>query len=97
MSKHTKGPWIVYAKPDVDCDGFDGAGTDTAYFLAVPGGYQDGAEQDANARLIAAAPELLDALKVAVRRLEEIQYQIASPKQIEFLNAAIAKAEGKEK
>lgn len=59
---HTPGPWA--AKPTVPSDGFDcwtiidSSGQD----LAWSKGYQNDAEMQGNARLIAAAPDLLAAL-----------------------------------
>ena len=73
MSKHTKGPWKVGVKHEVKCDGFDGADTDTAYFITSEG-YQDKSECEANARLIAAAPEMFEALKGMTRIVEAFGY-----------------------
>lgn len=102
MAKHTPGPWTLphFAQPDVNCecryvlcdhlmgavatvhcsgDGDDwiSHGDNPRYEQAV-----------ANARLIAAAPELLEALQAVVR--------VADRKTDEFdmARAAIAKAEG---
>lgn len=95
MSKHTKGPWKVGVKHEVKCDGFDGADTDTAYFIASEG-YQDKSECEANARLIAVAPEMLETLKKGLKRLEELQKATGYPTayvQILFMDV-IKKAEG---
>lgn len=51
--------------------------------------------EDCVAELRAERDELLTAVKVAIRRLEEIQYQKASPKQLEFLREVLARAEAK--
>jgi len=66
---HTKGPWVVglenrvYANADVSPDGISKphALKDAAYqtICHVTAGLQTG-DREANARLIAAAPELLD-------------------------------------
>jgi FMN phosphatase YigB (HAD superfamily) len=66
MSAHTKGPWIVYDDDVSDalaitCDAREGK-----VAIALIGvGYDEpfDSEQRANAQLIAAAPELLEALK----------------------------------
>lgn len=48
-----------------------------------------------NTRLIAAAPEMLEALKTALRELEHLNKHCgASPMVIDEIEAAIAKAEG---
>lgn len=109
--KHTKGPWhinshpyenqpeYVLAKPTNtgdDCRDVVSVATITRSQNTLAG-WRSKEEAIANARLIAAAPEMLDSLKIAVVRLKEIQYQKASPKQIEFLESVIAKAEGRAK
>lgn len=90
--KHTPGPWI-----------FDGAVGDdylvsaqvcpeeSASYIA-PVGTVDGdwAASEANARLIAAAPELLEALKAALPALEYLDDEEA----LKVARAVIAKAEG---
>jgi hypothetical protein len=113
MSAHTPGPWDLtpgpHGDPDVDdCDFIiyesRAAGDAVA---AVVGPVRTGTTE-ANARLIAAAPELLDALKAAVRTIrtwhglgttggaEQLLWELyqASP-EMKRINAAIAKAEGR--
>ena len=95
MSKHTPGPWkAVYGTSRKlwvrDSGGF-------LCFMTEPFRYpnQDGRyaieilEMEANARLIAAAPDLLEALKDA--RFALYGNGAGNPK----IDAAIAKAEGK--
>lgn len=65
MSKHTEGPWVyscgaVYARKDVD-----GYGVSCIALMDRENAETSPAERDANARLIAAAPALLE----VVRRL----------------------------
>ena len=95
--KYTKGPWKVYAKQDQNCDGFDGASTDTAYFIANAD-YQDVSEQEGNKRLIESAPELLEALSGVVRTLEAFKYntQLGSSQtaRLEKAKAVIEKVKG---
>lgn len=100
MSKHTPGPWrleevvdrsIKHLCPVADVDGF------SLLTVVHTEGY-DGDEcvpfgavyRDADARLIAAAPDLLEALKGVLR--------VADRKTDEFdaARAAIAKAEGQQ-
>jgi hypothetical protein len=101
MTSHTPGPWEIY-----DCEsairvGIEGGnGTSVVAFGAkgddagVWGGTKDQAK--ANARLIASAPELLEALKRLVD-LHVATYGLDGAWDEELNNAqkAIAKAEGK--
>ena len=86
MSTHTPGPWKATSVSD---------GKELHYFIA-PNGHASVAEADnmANARLIAAAPELLEATRIALK------YLIAKNtiKTVDIENAlgdAIKKAEGR--
>lgn len=93
MTDATKGPWQV-AGPDHDLEGYKI--TDTGPTQSHDG---DGASEyiatayDArNARLIAAAPDLLDALKAFVSADDR---QLAhTPETADRARAVIAKAEG---
>jgi glycine/D-amino acid oxidase-like deaminating enzyme len=97
MSKHTSGPWDVDPNDKfavtADCDGLQVCGTE----------YEDRADDEnaANARLIAAAPELLDVCKVARGALIDRFNPDWSPyiresveKVLGRLEAVIEKAEG---
>ena len=92
MNSHTPGPWGV--------DGWDIV-TDSRPHKTVAricnGGYQRLSleEIDANARLIAAATELLAALKIAVRALQDHDADEAMAGEFETLTDVIAKAEGR--
>lgn len=104
MSKHTPGPWVAD-----DNEGFSvwkiysrmspsGSGIPGPFVAEVIG---DSAEADANAHLIAAAPEMLDALKHIEFILENYKlngYRADEilEKYLEIVRHAIAKAEGKE-
>ena len=97
---HTAGPWMYATGEDwdgahvtdkhgrivADCQGCD-----------IPGtcGEVGTDEAEANARLIAAAPELLEALKVAE---SELRYHAATrnSEALEIVRAAIQKATGGE-
>ena len=52
-------------------------------------------EQEANARLIAAAPELLAAIKIGLRHVEYHTSALGDNPTAELMRAAIAKAEGR--
>jgi hypothetical protein len=103
---HTPGPWETQyrgnGESEVLANGADR--DDVACICYVAGGLgmsiEEIIESEANAKLIAAAPELLDALKQAVRALNEIarftvgysdSYAIAMQ-----CDHAIAKAEGRD-
>ena len=89
-TKHTPGPWHVDTE-DQDADIHSGFG-----MVAKTMGHghaQDG-EGTANARLIAAAPELLDALQSMVSQFPEAELR-ADPDlhaSVKRARAAIAKA-----
>jgi hypothetical protein len=95
-TQHTPGPWDVY----YDDDGVEiRAGVDGG---DVMGMFIHGEEMDANARLIASAPALLEALEYALADLEGImpEYEPSGDREhpgwqtIEDIKAAIAKAKG---
>jgi len=65
MAKHTPGPWHFEA-------GRIWQRGDNPQPIAYADTYPDEIEREANARLIAAAPELLAALDVAARRITEL-------------------------
>jgi hypothetical protein len=90
MSKHTPGPWIYKGfVTDSDFSGWR-VYLPTRYRRVITVEGTSAGEADANARLVAAAPELLAALKGVLR--------VADRKTDEFdaARAAIAKAEGAE-
>lgn len=87
-AKHTPGPWEVSKdEGDVVVVSEDLPFIATVHTSALKG------TQKANARLIAAAPELLEALKHAEKWMEG--WASADP-YIGYIRAAIAKAEGKQ-
>lgn len=97
MSEHTPGPWFAvrgHAYWEVEPHG---AG-DTAPFTVADvcpsePGNPDGGLQEANARLIAAAPELLEALQNFVDSVTFIDPS-GYPQSLEQARAAILKAKG---
>lgn len=98
MSTHTPGPWVT---DDVYQD--DIARYVMSDLLPFPHTIarlelgQDRAEQEANARLIAAAPDLLEACKLIVSALDAVRPASAVRNewlQINVARAAIAKATG---
>lgn len=98
-TKHTPAPWRV-DDGGTDCFGiFDSTGQSIAY-LGFAEGQGSGRGRDvdeANARLVAAAPDMLDALQYLVRRLQQNRDSITWGIQAAMVDAhaAIAKAEGR--
>ena len=106
MSAHTPGPWELFEHSWCDSSIYGGQKNSTKicalsiYNVATKQNQQVlEREMDANARLIAAAPELLESLKLAVNPYlsfpDEVIDEIA-PDWLFQAIAAIAKATGKE-
>jgi hypothetical protein len=88
MSNHSKGPWKIVKfrmKREIWADEF---GLTCQIPLVVDSGDQD--KQEANALLIAAAPEMLDALE----NLENDNGAMMPASAWKLVKAAIAKAKG---
>ena len=90
MSQHTPGPWtsetVVYVTPHL-----------APHIRAGEGLGGDDIEEDANARLIAAGPELYEAVRDLLsicECVEEIDERV--DKRMIRARAALAKVEGKE-
>lgn len=97
--KHTPGPWHWL----FDADGDHLIYAEKCDVLAVTGGegYLDLVTDEANARVIAAGPEMLEALKAALAELgdysDEHDGQYAIRPETEYkIAAAIQKAEGRQ-
>lgn len=85
--KHTPGPWVIDPCWDILGNTDDGNGMVCQITTdAVPR-----AEAEANARLIAAAPDMLEALKQAEQQIDYGQIDAAH----RIIIAAIDKAEGR--
>lgn len=93
MSKHTPGPWIVYEF----VDGYDIRAPEAECYVATasdPEAVWGAIGREEDARLIAAAPELLEALENLLKVHEGeggTQHNAA-----DMARAAIAKAKGEE-
>jgi len=95
MSKHTPGPWEAVKRND---------GYGDSYMLVQtvqePGGWEiadvraDVPCHKANARLISAAPELLEALEALIEETDPMQLNAGEPWC--RVRAAIAKAKGEQ-
>ena len=100
MSKHAPGPWMVLDTPESMYAPFWIVAKSNVSLAAKMrvASIDDEPEARANARLIAAAPELLEALKQLLRQVDESGNGDASdfgwPSATHAARAAIAKAEG---
>ena len=106
-AKHTSGPWFqttVRLSPGfVDIGADDGTNIGIAY-IGRHGGPVDNAEAEANARLIAAAPDMLEALRATrdlLVRLHDGCPPLTSEAldllgvEIDRIDTLMAKAEGR--
>lgn len=84
--KHTPGPWVATPDP---------LGCETDWMVGASDGHPDGVAvcNKRDARLIAAAPELLEALQIA---RDFAAYAQAEPADLALIDAAIAKATGEQ-
>lgn len=96
MSKHTKGPWAIQKDKGHNWEvnrliGGEGENLGDLYLAPRVG---EEAEYEANAKLIATAPELLDALREAVKDVEAVHEAcgIALPYWFAACEAALNKA-----
>jgi hypothetical protein len=104
MSEHTPAPWHVRTNPIRDDEPRDVV--NTSQLIAEVREFYSAGEREANARLIAAAPELLEVLLEARAELSRVQYDVVRSVQanntpemqalVDRLDAAIAKALGQQ-
>lgn len=87
-TKHTPGPWAVHPNQAV-VDAFDGGVPLSVCALLWPTDERSEDETFANARLIASAPDLLDAL----REIADLPW-FRQDEGAQIARAAIAKAKG---
>ena len=98
MSTFTPGPWFVRSEDDgreprVFITRAFGDGPPRFYIAFIPDAGQGVKESYANARLIAAAPELLKELQTAVAWIEDdSEYRPTADEILPQLRAAIAEA-----
>lgn len=95
--KHSPGPWDIHDTASLETSIY---AANKVCTLAKPSGfYRSPAETEANARLIAAAPELLEALREVSVYLGMLLTETQDIKKNQMLlnaAAAISKAEGKD-
>lgn len=92
-SAHTPGPWVVENYGDGDARVIHSDGATRICFMATAGSNGDPARISADARLIAAAPEMLAALRAIRDRAAETAQTNATREIVRWCGAAIAKAE----
>jgi hypothetical protein len=94
---HTPGPWTVeeYGDDETPALVIHRDSESRVCFMATPGSHGDPAMIEANAHLIAAAPDMLAALKSVAGATIDDLHDGCSPLW-EEVEAAIAKAEGSE-
>lgn len=90
VASHTPGPWMLDPAHPLMVYCGDALGSRVAD-LSQPGHGIPWAQEEANARLIAAAPDLL----AACRRLRSVINDHVSLADVDALDSAIAKAEGR--
>ena len=100
MNAHTPGPWIAFDSREAHIPPAE-EGADLGWFVGAEVGDRSivalGIRNEANARLIAAAPVLLEALKgicSEMRQGEQLPYIVSF--LVPMAEAAIAKATGQE-
>jgi len=98
MNKHTQGPWQVNKKVKTVVETVEGGqGINLIADCSDPDGNRSRAEDEANAMLIASAPELLEALEDIVKfysdniKIMPVAFQTFS----DLAEQAIKKAKGK--
>lgn len=98
-TKHTPGPWIEHSGmvwkdgPNVWPKG-ESVGIPIACMDRESGNGTMPTERDANARLIAAAPDLLEALGSMIHRFDHLALDSGKREAVKAGLAAIAKAKG---
>lgn len=94
MNKHTPAPWTVH-KSMRDCVTFEGQyGTENLFLENLDGYFA--CQSEADARLISAAPELLDALQALIDMDVAYCRGPAVEDAVTVARAAIAKATGEQ-
>ena len=106
MMTHTPGPWrflensVITDCPNLKMNRTHGYGCGNNFIASLNDGeyheYSNAVEQAMNGHLIAAAPEMLEALKEAEAELVSVFKSVAAGSLVlRQIRAAIAKAEGR--
>lgn len=95
MNKHTPGPWFAVADKGQTIIRTSRSSAAFSPLAIVKGDKRDTLkDQEANARLIAAAPVLLEALENMVSKAQKQNWNDNYPTELNAAYAAIAKARG---
>lgn len=95
-SKHTPGPWNFNVGKNGKVDGLPAIRIYNQYDMVIDFAHARGEQDIADARLIAAAPEMLAALKAIFQaRAPQLNFDFSNAPDMRMLVAAIEKAEGK--
>lgn len=99
MIKHTPGPWHYgdehVNRREFNCFSIGNGACSVAQVAVYPAISRD--EAKANARLIAAAPDLLEACQTMLRLAEGLDLGESNSDEVEQLRDAITKAQGGER
>lgn len=100
-TQHTPGPWAFALEADggFEITGVGGHQKSFGYVICARGEHRKSDETHANAKLIAAAPDLLNALELAMATLERVKPSRpcdSTQGTRDVCNAAIAKARGQQ-
>ena len=94
IAKHTPGPWFAVGyQVEIESETVADICTTNAHLFGQPGLHDD-ARAMANARLIAAAPEMLKMLEVARDSLEVSNYEGEEDDVLAAIASVIARAKG---
>ena len=94
-TQHTPGPWKINKKYSFSVETLsDGQGINIIAECSDPDGIRSAGEDSANAKLIAAAPDLLAALEAIIKMIGPYAGQGRMDTEISAARAAIAKARG---
>lgn len=94
---HTPGPWTIKRYGDGNSLVIHSNHVNRVCFMATPGSHGDPATIAADARLIAAAPDMLAALEAAERAIDDCQSYRSHLhfKELDQVRAAISRAKAK--
>ena len=94
-AKHTEGPWKVRGDGSRGQWYVEAPSTRGDYWLVAEASGRSATENQINAHLIAAAPDLLDALRACAEYMEEYGAPVEMGSSVQRARAAIARAEGR--